>query len=370
MTADLILDGQPYTWSWVRDVWPAANPADISPWGRATLDFCSAWLQGQSEFELSSSGSTGPPRRILLGREQLRASAHATSLALGLQAGELALVALNPLYIAGRMMLVRGLELGLPLVVVEPTRRPLALAPAGLPLRFTALVPLQLAATLAASAEAARLDEMRAVLIGGAPLGPELTQRTRQVRAPLYHTYGMTESATHVALRRLNGPTASDYFTPLPGVAVGQDAHGCLTVTGPMTAGQCLITRDRVALESDGRFRWLGRLDHVINSGGVKVQAEKVEAALQAVCPGRRVVVVGQPDPVLGECVIAIVEGTPLDAAGLRTTLLEAGQLSPYELPRIFHFLPNFYETPSGKIDRQALLAHLALSASPFARVD
>lgn len=370
MAADLMVDGRPLTWEWVRTTWPAADPVTFSPWGRAALAFCHAWLNDQSHFEVHTSGSTGPPQPVLLSREQMCASAQATATALGLQPGEPALVALPPASIAGRMMLVRGLELGLPLVVVEPTRRPLALAPPDIPLRFTALVPLQLEATLGVATEAARLDGMRAVLIGGAPLSPDLAQRVRQLQAPLYHTYGMTESATHVALRRLNGPDASDLFTPLPGVEVGQDERGCLTVCGPMTAGRHLTTHDHVTLLPDGRFRWLGRLDYVINSGGVKVQAEKVEAALQQLCPGRRVVVVGRPDPALGECVTALIEGSPLPVVALRAALGQTGRLSRYEMPRAFHFLPVFPETPTGKINRPALLAQLDAAVIPAARPD
>ena len=134
---------------------------------------------------------------------------------------------------------------------------------------------------------------------------------------PVYHTYGMTETATHVALRRMNGPDATGRFAPLPGVAIGADARGCLHVTGPMTGGAMIQTNDLVEIHRDGSFAWLGRWDNVINSGGVKVQVEQVEAAAAQVAADqpelglarRRFFVAGLPDERLGQEVVMLVEG-------------------------------------------------------------
>jgi O-succinylbenzoic acid--CoA ligase len=185
------------------------------------------------------------------------------------------------------------------------------------------------------------------------------------IRAPIYHTYGMTETVSHVALRRLNGPAASDNFTPLPGVQLGLDERGCLTIRAPMTRGELLVTNDLVELHPDGSFRWLGRWDNVINSGGVKVQVEKVEAALAKVLPtvaagqlvGRAVCVGPMPDGRLGQAVALVMEGETL-ANDLQTSLQTALQphLSRYEIPRRFYALPHLQRTPTGKIDRIANL--------------
>ena len=144
-------------------------------------------------------------------------SAHWTGQALGLQPGDRALVCLSVTYIAGMMMLVRGFELGLHLTVIAPVSRPLAAFRPTEHFDFTAMVPLQLHATLHGNAhERTILDAMKAVLIGGAPVSLALEEQLQQLQAPLYHTYGMTETVSHIALRRLNGPQRSDRFMPLP----------------------------------------------------------------------------------------------------------------------------------------------------------
>ena len=356
---DLILDGRAYTWAWVRAQGARAAETADSNYARHTLSFCAGWLNDQAAFRLPTSGSTGAPKPVSLTRRQMSASARATGQALGLRAGERALVCLNPAYIAGAMMLVRGLELGLQLTVIPPTGRPLAEFSAETAFDFTAFVPLQLQNSLAFPHDTALLNRLRAVLIGGAPLSPALARQARAVSAPLYHTYGMTETVSHIALRRLNGEDSAETFTPLPGVECRLDARGCLLVRGPMTDDAWVTTNDRVELTPDGRLRWLGRLDRVINSGGVKVQAEKVERALQTLLPDRRLLVVGRPDPRLGECVAAVIEGAPLDLAALHAQLSPA--LTPYEMPRHLWAWPHLPETPTGKIDRLAVLAALGL---------
>lgn len=341
----------------------------LSDNAQAALSFCRAWLSRQAEFVLHTSGSTGAPKPITVGREQMIASAQATGQALGLRAGQHALVCLPTQYIAGRMMLVRGLVLNLPMTVVEPASDPLPGLATGRHFDFTALVPLQLQTILAGSAPGiALLDQMHAILIGGGPVSPELVERLQVIRAPIYHTYGMTETVSHVALRRLNGPTASDNFTPLPGVQLGLDERGCLTIRAPMTRGELLVTNDLVDLHRDGSFRWLGRWDNVINSGGVKVQVEKVEAALEKVLPtvaagqlvGRAFFVGPLPDERLGQVVTLVVEGEPF-AAELQNTLQVALQpyLTRYEIPRRFVAMAQLQRTPTGKIERLANLQKL-----------
>lgn len=364
--SDLQLDGESYTWEWVRRQGGNISPADYPPHVYHSLRFVWQWLSGQTTFSLTTSGSTGAPRPIHLTRAQMQASARATGAALGLQPGDHALVCLNPAFVAGVMMLVRGLELGLRLTVIAPTSRPLG---GGLSAEsrfdFTAFVPLQLHSTLRHAEDTARLNQMKGVLIGGAALSPTLAQEAQHVVAPLYHTYGMTETVSHIALRRINGPQAETLFTPLPGVTCQLDERGCLMVRGPMTADAWVTTNDRVDITADGRLRWLGRIDHVINSGGVKVQAEEVEEALQRLLPEQRLCVLGLPDERLGQCVTAVIEGAPFDTATLQAQL--AGQLAAYAAPRRFEFRPHLPLTPSGKIDRPALLALLLQGAPAMA---
>lgn len=356
MTSDKItINGESYSLT-------EAPPADLPPFEASVLEFCRNWQAGQPSITLQTSGSTGEPKPITLRREQMIASASATGTALKLQPGDRALVCLSVDYIAGLMMLVRGLELGLQLTVIPPASDPLAGFAPETRFEFTALVPLQLQTALRQSAEKiAILNGMKAILLGGAPVNAELLRQIQSINAPIYHTYGMTETATHIALRRLNGPAATDAFTPLPGVSPGLDGRGCLTIRAAVTNGETLTTNDRVELRPDGSFVWLGRFDNVINSGGVKVQAEKVEAALEKHLTGRRVCVVPAADDRLGQMVVAVIEGDPLTPAAeieIRTSLAQS--LTRFEIPRRFVYLPRLPQTSSGKIDRQTVAQTVA----------
>lgn len=357
----------------------AAGPGDDparSAHVAAALDFCRRWLAGQEEFTVHTSGSTGAPKPITLRREQMAASAAATGQALGLRPGMAALVCLPVRYIAGQMMLVRGLELGLAMTLVEPSGDPLASLPAAARFDFTAVVPLQLQTLLAGPPSyRARLSGMTAILVGGAPVSAALEQQLASLAAPVWHTYGMTETATHIALRRLDGPDASPWFHPLPGVELDVDERNCLRLKGPMTLDRWLQTNDLVDLipadaarftPHAARFRWLGRWDNVINSGGVKVQVERVEAAVEQAwlalgLAERRCFVAGTPDARLGEAVTLIIEGAPLPAATQEALLAElTARVQRFERPRRVRYLLALAETASGKIDRAASLAQVA----------
>lgn len=342
----------------------------------AALDFCRRYLSGADEFVVHTSGSTGAPKVISLRREQMAASAWATGQALGLAAGMGALVCLPVRYIAGQMMLARGLELGLAMTLVEPSADPLADLPSDANFDFTAVVPLQLETLLEQPAYRPRLDQMQAILVGGAPVSAALERRVQTLTAPVYHTYGMTETATHVALRRLNGPDASPCFNPLPGVDIDVDSRGCLRVKGPMTLDRWLQTNDLVevaALRSptpplprSPSFRWLGRYDNVINSGGVKVQVETVEAAVERAwlaleLAARRFFVAGVPNERLGEVVTLVIEGYPLSSEVEAALLAETcARLERFQRPRRVDYRPQLAETATGKIDRRASLADAA----------
>lgn len=385
-TAPLTVAGRTYDRRQLLGWAPEEENSNLRENALAALEFVQRWLAGDERFLLTTSGSTGDPKPIFLSRKQMEASALATGAALGLAAGQQALVCLPTRYVAGRMMLVRGLVLGLPMRVVEPSSDPLAgLAPDWQP-DFAAFVPLQMQTLLATALTAPGdscfgeetersfryrrlLEGMHAILLGGGPVSTSLHEQVRRISAPVYHTYGMTETSTHVALRRLNGPEAADAFVPLPGVELALDGRGCLAIRGAVTDGAWVQTNDLVELRPDHSFVWLGRWDNVINSGGVKVHIEKVEALveeLQASRPdlswvGRRTAVAGLPDDRLGQAVTLVVEGPGL-AAEQETEILSAlrSALDRYEVPRRLAYLPQLPQTPTGKIDRAAMLAALA----------
>ena len=362
LPTSLLLNGREYAYAAIRE-YPAQLGGPVNGYEAKVLNFIRQWLNGTQEFSLTTSGSTGPPSPIVLRRRQLEASARRTADFFDLGPGDRALVCLNCEYIGGMMMLVRGLERNLHLTIVEPHADPFSYVAADAEFDFAAFVPLQLKAVLAAG-HAPRLNQMKALLIGGAPADAALQQELQPLTVPVWLTYGMTETCSHVALRRLNGPQATAAFRVLPGIAAGQDERGCLTLRGDVTDDQLIITNDVVNLRDAHTFEWLGRADFVINSGGVKVPAEKVElvldVALAEIGAGRRCFVAGRPDERLGQTVTAFIEGPAL-SAGLEEELkaLLAGRLGRYEQPRQLVYVPEFQVTATGKLNRAATLRSL-----------
>jgi o-succinylbenzoate---CoA ligase len=390
MTADVVstitLAGRRYDWQQLLAWEQTQAEPSLSENDRATLRFAREWLAGAQSFALHTSGSTGTPKPVYLARSQMEASARATGAALGLRAGQQALVCLPTAYVAGRMMLVRGFVLGLDMQVVEPASDPFATLPPDARPDFAAFIPLQaqtlLDTALVAPSDSCYADDtarsfryrrllegMQAILLGGGPIDDALHKMVGQIAAPVYHTYGMTETVTHIALRRLNGPEQSDAFVPLPGVELARDDRGCLAIRGAVTAGAWVQTNDIVDLRSNGSFVWLGRWDNVINTGGIKVQIEQVEAVVAAcqerhpelAWAGRRMAVAGLPDARLGQMVTLVVAGAPLSSAA-EAAIQDAlrAELDRFSLPRRFAYVPDLPQTPTGKIDRKALAAMLA----------
>ncbi|MEO1050118.1 MAG: AMP-binding protein [Bacteroidota bacterium] len=354
----LWLNGKEYSLEEFQDGIPAAD----DQFERDTLTFCHQWLNGQNTFTIHTSGSTGKPKPINISRKQMELSARLTGEALQLAPDYNALVCLNTAYIAGQMMLVRCFTLGLNPFVVTPSATPLTQLPKGISIDFTAFVPYQMQQMLGDSDLSNRLDKLKGIIIGGAPIGLSLLQRLENMQAPVYATYGMTETVSHIALRRLNGTDKSPYFKTQPGVTISTDERGCLTIQSELTNGQLLITNDLVKLVSSDQFEWLGRIDNVINSGGVKIQVEQVELkagkALLTMNVPNRFLIIGVPDEQLGEKVVMVIEGTPLEneqQSKLESKLEEV--LSKYEQPKVIHYLPEFVETETGKVKRQETLA-------------
>lgn len=358
-TLTLLPSGHSYPAGQLR---AAPTPPDLAPHERQALSFCRQWEEGQETFVLQTSGSTGTPKPIALTRAQMAASARMTGKVLGLGPGDRALVSLNTQYIGGLMMLVRGMELGLQLGLAEPASLPLAGLGPDAHFDFFSFVPLQLQHTLEKDQTALeRLNAAKAILVGGAPVPAALEEMLGALAAPVYQTYGMTETVSHVALRRLNGPGRQDYYTLLEGVTMTTDERRCAVIDPNLPGLPPVVTNDVVEMLTPATFRWLGRADNIINSGGVKVQAEKIEALVERMFGNLRVknrfFVAGLPHPELGESVALLVEGPPLpNQTEDHLTHFLQHSLPKYERPKSIRYVPSFAETPTGKIDKRLTL--------------
>lgn len=246
-------------------------------------DFLKEWHNDTPWLTVHTSGSTGKPKPILVEKARMRTSARLTCSFLGLNQGEHALLCLPLDYIAGKMMVVRALECGLQLHAVPPCSHPLAGENLPAHIALCAMVPMQVSNSLDHPLERERLKRIGHLLIGGGSIHPSLEARLRAMPGCIWSTYGMTETLSHIALRRVNGPEASLWYTPFEGIHVETDREGCLTIKAPSLCPDVLHTHDIAELRTqNGRttFRIVGRTDNVVASGGLKIQMEEVEEAL------------------------------------------------------------------------------------------
>lgn len=246
-------------------------------------DFLAEWHQDSPTVLVHTSGSTGQPKPLWVEKRRMEASARITCDFLGLKEGDTALLCMSLDYIAGKMMVVRSLLRGLRLIVVEPDGHPLRNVTQSID--FAAMVPMQVYNSLQVPEERERLRQIRQLIIGGGAVDDALAAELIDFPHAVWSTYGMTETLSHIALRRLNGDGASDWYEPFPSVSVSQDNDGCLIIDAPMVCPERLVTHDLVEISPQGSFRILGRKDNVICSGGVKIQIEEVERLLRPHLP-------------------------------------------------------------------------------------
>jgi len=282
--------------------------------------------QSDNLVALRTSGSTGTPKTIWVERSRMEASARMTCGFLGLKAGDTALQCLSTDYIAGKMMQVRAEVWQLNLITVPTDGHPLRTVDTHID--FAAMVPLQVYNSLMVEEERRRLMDIRHLIIGGGAVHPDLEEKLRDFPNAVWSTYGMTETLSHIALRRLNGNDRSAWYTAMDGVEVTLSADGCLVIDAPAITATTLTTNDiaEVNPENSRQFRILGRKDNVVCSGGVKIQIEEVEAMLSGHidCP---FLVTKRPDRKFGEALVLVVEMKPESAE------LPEGSASPVYTP-------------------------------------
>ncbi|MEY2692561.1 MAG: hypothetical protein RIT03_951 [Bacteroidota bacterium] len=292
------------------------------------------WFDESDTLELTTSGTTGLPKKIVLPKQAMVESAKATGHFFQLGAGTSALLCMSVQFIAGKMMLVRAMQLGWQLDAIQPQANPLQKVEK--PYDFAAMVPLQVANSLD------KLSNINLILIGGAPLPAVLRQQLLSLKINAFESYGMTETVTHIAVKSIQEP----YFTALPGVQFSTDQSDCLCIDAPRIAETTVVTKDVVQLISTTQFAFIGRADSVINSGGVKLFPELIEQKLANSIP-QRFYIMGKPDATWGEKVVLVIEGNPYE---LPTSIFSA--LGKFEKPKEILFLPAFHETLTAKVIR------------------
>lgn len=323
-------------------------------------EFLSEWNNDSLYVYVQTSGSTGAPKPMMVEKRRMLASARITCDFLGLRPGDTALLCMSLDYIAGKMMVVRSLERGLKLTTVAPSGHPLATVNSKLStlnsklsilnsqFTFSAMVPLQVYNTLQVPEERERLKQIRHLIIGGGAIDDSLAAELKDFPNNIWSTYGMTETLSHIALRRLNGPEASLWYTPFPSVQLSLSDEGCLVIHAPEVCPDPLVTNDIAELKQ-GQFRILGRKDNVICSGGLKIQAEELERQLRPHMPAP-FVISKRADEKFGEIVVLITEGSPSDARTICERILPK-----YHQPKAYLHIDQIPLTETGKIARHKM---------------
>ena len=301
-------------------------------------DFILDWFDNRSYLEMNTSGTTGAPKLIRIDKQAMVNSAIATGDFFELNPGDKALHCLPTNFIAGKMMFVRSFILGLDIDFVAPSSRPTFRKETKYD--FVAMVPLQAQNSLPA------LKNVKKLIVGGAKMSHTLESQLFKLKTKVYETYGMTETITHIAAK----PIGEKAFSVLPNIKIAKDDRDCLVIDAPHVSNKVIVTNDLIELVGENQFVFFGRIDNIINSGGVKLIPEKIEEKL-ATKIHSRFFVAGVKDADLGEKLVLIIEG---ENQTFEDTIFDG--LDKYEKPKEVFFVAKFTETENGKIKRKEIL--------------
>ncbi|MBO6201512.1 MAG: AMP-binding protein [Chryseobacterium sp.] len=313
------------------------------------LDFIKEWFSDSKTVKIQSSGSTGIPKIFEVEKSKMLNSAEMTCNFLDLKEGNVALICLPIEYISGKMMVVRSILRKLKLKIAEPSTNPLQNI--NDEIDFCAMTPLQVENSLD------KLHLIKNLIIGGASvsetLKTKITQTLKHSNSPIriFETYGMSETLSHIALRQIF-PNQEDWFTVFEGVEISLDERDCLKIFAPKLNSEVLQTNDLVEINNQNQFRFLGRLDNVINSGGAKIFPEELEKLVKQNIPNEAVFL-GIDDEKLGQKLILIIEGESDE--NLKSKIHNLKFQKSFHKPKDIIFVEKIPRTPNGKVNRLEL---------------
>ncbi len=312
-------------------------------------EFLKEWFSGSQTVKVQTSGSTGTPKVFDIEKKRMVASAEMTCNFLGLQPGDTALICLPVEYISGKMMVVRSIVRKLKLIIADPSVKPVEHL--NNEIDFCAMTPLQVENSLD------KLYLIKNLIIGGAAVSENLKDKILQTLATsnastrIFETYGMSETLSHIALKQI-APQAEEYFKAFENVEISTDDKGCLKIFAPEVNSEILQTNDLVDIKSGNQFRFLGRIDNVINSGGAKIFPEQLEALVKKEI-ANEAVFLGVDDESLGQKLILVIEGKPSEE--LNRKLSTVGYQKKFHRPKEIIFVEKIPRTPNGKVNRIGL---------------
>ncbi len=323
-TKQLKIDGELFS----KDRLMGGDASNLPGWQKQNYHFINEWLSDEDYIEVKTSGTTGKPKNIRLHKNTLVQSPSK--------------------YIAGKMMIVRAFVLGLNLTCVDAKSVPHI----DKDIDFCAMTPMQVQSTI--KRDITKLLKIKILIIGGAKVSKELKKSLQSLSVKAYETYGMTETATHIALKAINGKNKSDYFQTLSrGTQISVDNRNCLVINSKELGIKELYTNDIVEVIDESHFKWLGRFDNIINSGGIKLIPEEIEEKIGTII-NADFFVFSIEDSVLGNALAMVVEMTSPDAK-----IPFSSVLHKYQIPKKVYHLSSFCRTENGKIDRKATISKL-----------
>jgi O-succinylbenzoic acid--CoA ligase len=311
-----------------------------------SLNFIRDWLTKKAEFVIKTSGSTGMPKTLVFKRDQLKISAHRTLRTFGLKKGDRVLVCLNPYFVAGKLMLVRSLEGKLKMEIVTPSSNPLRKIEIKEQVDFAAFFPNQLEKILEESPQ--KLNRIKTILVGGAAIHPRLEGELQEVKSQIFHSYATTETLSHQAIRHVNGIDRSETFHAVEGVSFATDER--------LLGLKNLVTNDIVDLGGRRIIKKRGRIDNMVNSGGIKIQLEETEDLIRQVLTHNEIknkfCLLSKPDRALTERLVLIIEMSKDQMQKSHLLDLLNKHLPKYHTPKEIIFVAKLYITETGKVDR------------------
>lgn len=334
----------------------------LTDYEEVVFRFIREWMSEKQVFELQTSGSTGAPKSIKAGRQQMEASARATLDFLKIPPTSPVTLCIDARFVGGIMQLVRALINNHPLQVISPSVKLSDQLSGYASLGLLSLVPLQLYELLTNGA--AILTRANVILVGGGPLNEQVLPQLAQISPPIYHTYGMTETLSHIALRRLNIGSSTGFptgfptgFTVLPGIEIKTDNRSCLVIKGEVTNFKEVVTNDVVEMLDSHSFVWKGRIDEVVNSGGIKIFPEEVDKKIRTEIRSSfgegHYFSYGVPDKKLGQKLVLFVESSDKNVDIQHVLAMLKSRLPRFHGPKEIFILDHFFKTGSGKIDKK-----------------
>jgi len=321
----------------------------LPPWKKKVYCFLNEWM-GDDDFIIqTTSGTTGKPKQLRLSKTAMMASAAKTIDFFELGEKQTALLCLPADYIAGKMMMVRSIVSGMHLEITEPLSNPVM--PDIQQIDFCAMVPLQVMNYIESYKTPGQIKKL---IIGGAATGTSLENRLLKFPAEAYSTYGMAETCSHIAIRKLNGENRQDRFHVLKGIRISADERNCLVIDADFLSAS-VQTHDIVSITGEDTFKWLGRFDNLINSAGVKIVPEEVEASCYQLL-SIECAVTGLPDEILGQKVVYIFEIDFLKKTDMPELVKKLNGLqTKFWKPKEVYAVEKFPRNASFKIDRHKL---------------